>query len=155
VGRTWMSVRELKRVEVLGRVKAGDVTLRQASELLAISYRHIKRLKQNGVGLIYITHKLDELTQIADDITVLRDGKLVWRKDTSDTDKQDLIRGMVGRSVDFERDPTCIPQNDESLVVDNISDGPTKEYYFHYRKVNEELELLSGRISADLNEIKD
>jgi molybdenum-dependent DNA-binding transcriptional regulator ModE len=39
-----MSVRELKRVEVLGRVKAGEVTLRQASELLAVSYRHAKRL---------------------------------------------------------------------------------------------------------------
>ena len=39
-----MSIRELKRVEVLGRVKAGEVTLRQASELLAISYRHAKRL---------------------------------------------------------------------------------------------------------------
>ena len=51
-----MSVRELKRVEVLGRVKAGDVTLRQASELLAISYRHAKRLwkrfrRRGAVGL--------------------------------------------------------------------------------------------------------
>jgi Homeodomain-like domain len=51
-----MSVRELKRVEVLGRVKAGEVTLRQASELLAVSYRHAKRLwkrfrRRGAVGL--------------------------------------------------------------------------------------------------------
>ena len=41
----------------------------------------------------------------------------------------------------------------DDSVLDNISEGPTMEYYIHYRKVNEELALLSGRISADLNEI--
>ena len=41
-----MSVRELKRAAVLGRVKAGDVTLRQASELMGVSYRQAKRLWQ-------------------------------------------------------------------------------------------------------------
>jgi epoxyqueuosine reductase len=37
-------------------------------------------------------------------------------------------------------------------IVENIIEGPTKEYYFHYRKINEELTLLSDRISADLND---
>jgi epoxyqueuosine reductase QueG len=37
-------------------------------------------------------------------------------------------------------------------IVENIADGPTKEYYFHYRKINEELTLLSGRICAELND---
>jgi hypothetical protein len=41
----------------------------------------------------------------------------------------------------------------DDSILDNISEGPTMEYYYHYRKVNEELALLSGRISADLNEI--
>ena len=40
-------------------------------------FRLIRQLKQRGVGIIYITHKLDELTQIADDITVLRDGRFI------------------------------------------------------------------------------
>ena len=44
---------------------------------IEVLFRQIKRLKQNGVGLIYITHKLDELPEIADDITVFRDGKFV------------------------------------------------------------------------------
>jgi epoxyqueuosine reductase len=41
----------------------------------------------------------------------------------------------------------------DSLIVDKISEGPTMEYYSHYRKINEELALISGRISAELNEI--
>jgi len=47
-------------------------------------FRQIKRLKQSGVGLIYITHKLDELPEIADDITVFRDGKFVAAKEFRD-----------------------------------------------------------------------
>ena len=41
----------------------------------------------------------------------------------------------------------------DDSIVDNISEGPTMEYYSHYRKVKEELALLSGRISAELNQI--
>ena len=43
-------------------------------------FRLIRQLKQRGVGIIYITHKLDELPQIADDVTVLRDGRFIAEK---------------------------------------------------------------------------
>ena len=43
---------------------------------IEVLFRLIRQLKQQGVGIIYITHKLDELPQIADDVTVLRDGRL-------------------------------------------------------------------------------
>lgn len=62
-------------------------------------FRQIRRLKQNGVGLIYITHKLDELNEIADDITVFRDGKFVAQREFSDVTREEMIRLMVGREL--------------------------------------------------------
>ena len=62
-------------------------------------FRQIKRLKQNGVGLIYITHRLDELTEIADDITVFRDGKLVGEREFREVTRDEMIRMMVGREL--------------------------------------------------------
>jgi len=62
-------------------------------------FRQIKRLKQNGVGLIYITHKLDELPEIADDITVFRDGKLVGANEFREVTRDEMIRMMVGREL--------------------------------------------------------
>jgi len=59
----------------------------------------IEQLKERGVGIIYITHKLDELTQIADEITVFRDGQFVAEKSFGDVSQDEIIRLMVGRGV--------------------------------------------------------
>jgi len=66
---------------------------------IAVLFRQINRLKQNGVGLIYITHKLDELPEIADDITVFRDGTFVGAKPFADVTRDEMIRMMVGRDL--------------------------------------------------------
>ncbi|NGM67580.1 ABC transporter ATP-binding protein [Natronolimnobius sp. AArcel1] len=60
-------------------------------------------LKADGHSLIFISHKLDEALSIADDITVLRDGKAIGTVDAADTTEQDLARMMVGREVLFDR----------------------------------------------------
>jgi rhamnose transport system ATP-binding protein len=59
----------------------------------------IRTLRASGVGLIYISHRLDELYQIADRITVLRDGALIATKSINEVDKSGLIRLMVGRDL--------------------------------------------------------
>jgi len=66
---------------------------------IEVLFRQIKRLKQNGVGLIYITHKLDELPEIADDITVFRDGKLVGQREFREVTRDEMVRMMVGREL--------------------------------------------------------
>ena len=73
---------------------------------IEVLFRQIKRLKQNGVGLIYITHKLDELPQIADDITVFRDGKFVGDEGISRSDAR-RNDPADGRSC---RCRTCFPR---------------------------------------------
>ncbi|MBS6395913.1 MAG: sugar ABC transporter ATP-binding protein [Clostridiales bacterium] len=59
----------------------------------------VKRLKQKGLTIIFISHKLDEIFEIADRITILRDGEYIATKNKEDTDKAELIRMMVGRDV--------------------------------------------------------
>ncbi len=88
---------------------------------IEVLFRQIKRLKQNGVGLIYITHKLDELPEIADDITVFRDGKFVGAKEFRDVTRDEMIRMMVGRELSDLFPKTPAKPGDEVLRVKNIS----------------------------------
>ncbi len=60
----------------------------------------IKDLKAKSVSIIYISHKMDEILQISDRVTVLRDGKHIATDTASDLDKQTLINRMVGRDLD-------------------------------------------------------
>ena len=63
------------------------------------------------------------------------------------------LTGLLSRKFDGFNFGISIGRKLDDSIVDNISEGPTMEYYFHYRKINAELDLLSGRISADLNQI--
>jgi rhamnose transport system ATP-binding protein len=59
----------------------------------------VRLLKERGVAIIYISHRLIEVFQLADKVTVLRDGKFVDSKPVGETDEDDLIRMMVGRTI--------------------------------------------------------
>jgi ABC-type sugar transport system ATPase subunit len=60
----------------------------------------LKLLKEQGVGVIYVSHKLDEVFAVSDRITVLKDGKLVGTVKTAETNQDAIIRMMVGRELD-------------------------------------------------------
>lgn len=62
-------------------------------------FQVIRRLKARGVGMIYITHRLDELPQIADDVTIFRDGVLVHEAAFAARDRAEYVRRMVGRDL--------------------------------------------------------
>ena len=66
----------------------------------------IRRLKSEGVSIIYISHKLDEVLEISDRVTVLRDGCVVGTADAHELDKEQLITLMVGREMK-ELFPVC------------------------------------------------
>ena len=59
----------------------------------------LRRLRAGGMGMIYVTHRLDEVFQIADRVTVLRDGRRIATHDVAPTSPQDLVRKIVGRAV--------------------------------------------------------
>ena len=62
-------------------------------------FRFIRDLKQKGVGIIYISHRMGELSQISDRITVLRDGQYVGTVDTGSVSMDEIINMMVGRAI--------------------------------------------------------
>jgi ABC-type sugar transport system ATPase subunit len=62
-------------------------------------FKNIKLLKEDGISIIYITHHLKELFEIADEVTVLRDGKYVCNSPVSDIDEDYLVTNMVGRAI--------------------------------------------------------
>jgi ribose transport system ATP-binding protein len=88
---------------------------------VAVLFRLIKRLKERGTGIIYITHKLDELAEIADDITVFRDGQFIASKPFADTTRDEMVRLMVGRDLTDLFPKTSVPAAGEVLRVKNIS----------------------------------
>ena len=59
----------------------------------------IRRLKESGVSLVYITHRMEEVFEICDRITVLRDGEYIDTKPISETDMYDVVRMMIGREI--------------------------------------------------------
>lgn len=68
----------------------------QESEWL---FEHIRELRQRGVAILYISHRQEEIFQLADFITVLRDGRLVWHGDAAAIDADGLVQAMVGREA--------------------------------------------------------
>lgn len=67
---------------------------------VSLLFRMIKTLKKKQVAVIYISHKLDELFQIADQICVLRDGKMISSRPVNEVNREVMISEMVGRTMD-------------------------------------------------------
>jgi ribose transport system ATP-binding protein len=87
-------------------------------------FKMIRELKGRGVGIIYISHKVDELKQISDRVTVLRDGEYVGTVPTETTSIDTIISMMVGRTlVDVARDETRTPRAEVALEVRNLNCG--------------------------------
>jgi rhamnose transport system ATP-binding protein len=63
-------------------------------------FRIVRLLRQRGVGIVYISHRLEEVFLLADRVTVLRDGEFVATKPVTDTDHQNLVEMMVGRRIE-------------------------------------------------------
>ena len=92
-------------------------------------FRFIRQLKAEGRGIVYISHRLEELWQISDRITVMRDGQYVGTVNTKDVTKQDIISMMVGRVIYEEpKQKSCVKPDApvvleaKHLVAANVKD---------------------------------
>ena len=101
-----LSVSEMQMVEIAKALSYGARIIIMDEPTSAITeaeveklFQNIKMLKEQGTGIIYISHKMDELFEISDRITVLRDGQYVFSKKTKDLCPNDLIKAMVGREI--------------------------------------------------------
>ncbi len=81
----------------------------------------MRMLKEQGISLVYISHKMDEIFEICDEISVLRDGNLVMTKKSGETDMNELIAAMVGRSLENRFPPVDNTPGDVVLSVQHLS----------------------------------
>jgi ribose transport system ATP-binding protein len=88
---------------------------------IARLFDQIARLKAQGVGLIYISHRLDELSRIADRIVVLRDGALVVNRHTQELAHDDIVRAMIGHDPHFDEDRPRRSAGTERLRIEHMS----------------------------------
>ncbi|RUW23019.1 sugar ABC transporter ATP-binding protein [Mesorhizobium sp. M4B.F.Ca.ET.215.01.1.1] len=96
----------------------------EETELL---FQQIRKLKAEGMSFIYISHRLDEIAQIADRVVVMRDGRIVARHERADIPVRTVVEQMVGRSVE-RMFPKLSPPRDETLLeVENLS-SPDKSF---------------------------
>lgn len=141
-----MKVRVSPRAKI-GRLKVVDQQLIEISKAISLNadiivmdeptsaitdqeveilFKTIADLKKKGTGIIYISHKMDEIFRIADDITVLRDGTYVNSWEAKDIDNNTLIKNMVGRELNEIFPKIKVPAKDVVMEVRHF----TKENQF-------------------------
>jgi inositol transport system ATP-binding protein len=97
-------------------------------------FRIIRALKAEGKGIIYITHKMSELFEIADEVSVFRDGKYIATKPSSELTRDEIIRMMVGRDITQMFPKLTVPIGEVVLSVENLTlKGIFKDVSFNVR----------------------
>lgn len=94
-----------------------SLTNRETEQLFAL----IEQIKQEGVGIIYITHRMQEIRRIGDRITVLRDGRYVATLDAKTTGDAELVRLMTGRVISELFPKVRFSPGTEALRIENLS----------------------------------
>src|ERR1700731_1429282 len=93
------------------------LTRSETAQLFAL----IRREKAKGVTIVYISHRLEEVFQLADRVSILRDGPLVSTQRVAETNEQALITGMINRAIDQVHYKETIPFGAEILRTENLS----------------------------------
>lgn len=101
-----LSVSDMQIIEIIKAIskKAKVIIMDEPTSSItesdvAVLFQQIGHLKRQGIAIIYITHKMDEIFKIGDDVSVLRDGKLVSSRKIDEMDKDRIISLMVGRDM--------------------------------------------------------
>jgi len=119
-----LSVADQQMVEV-AKALVGDTKLLVLDEPTAVIsgreaellFDRVKRLRDEGVCIIYISHRLEEIFAIADRATVLKDGQYVGTRDVADLDRDSLVAMMVGRELEDIFPPKVAPHPDAAPVM--------------------------------------
>lgn len=111
----------------------------------------LQELTVRGMGIIFISHRLDEILSMSQRITVMRDGKTIATKRTSEYNRKELIEQMVGRSIDQEyyKEPAAI--GDVCLEVLNLNGGIVQDISFTVHRG--EILGLAGLMGAGRSEV--
>lgn len=99
-------------------------------------FTFIRALKEKGVGIVYISHRMDELKQISDRITVMRDGHTVGTLDTAEATMDQIIKMMVGRVIyEDPKSKSNVPEDSEVILeARNLRSDDVKDVSFVLRR---------------------
>ncbi len=117
-------------------------------------FKIMNDLKEKGIGMIYISHRMDEINRISDRITVMRDGEYVGTLITSETTKDEIVKMMVGRVIyGDKKEESKVPENAPVVLeVKNLNRGSEiKDVSFKLRKG--EILGFSGLMGAGRTEV--
>ncbi|MBO9616680.1 MAG: sugar ABC transporter ATP-binding protein [Dyadobacter sp.] len=154
-----LSVAQMQMVEIAKAISNNAKVIIMDEPTSAISdkevdtlFQIIRDLKAEGVSIIYISHKMDEIFRISDTITVLRDGKYIGTKSAAELDQNALIAMMVGREIDQMFPEATRPVGQEVLSVRNLGKaGKFSNISFNVK--SGEILGLAGLMGAGRTEI--
>ena len=125
-----------------------SLTVGETEHLFSI----MKELKAEGITIIYISHKMDEIFSMCDTATVLRDGQVIETRATRDFTRDEIVERMVGRSVDVDYPRRNIELGEVVLKLDNVSrEGIVENISFELHKG--EILGLAGLVGSGRTEI--
>ena len=111
----------------------------------------VMRLKEKGVTIIYISHRMNEIFQISDTATVLRDGKFIDAKPLGEVTRKDLITLMVGRELSESFPPRTVTIGEPVLEVEHLTGNGDFDISFSLRKG--EILGVAGLVGAGRTEL--
>ena len=164
VGELPMSLRS---ITAIGRALMRDVRLLVLDEPTATLGAHeverlfgiLRRLRDQGVAIILITHRLDEIVEITDRVTVLRDGKLVGVARSSEISEEELVRMIIGSYLP-PREINVGSAGDQAMRFDDVRAGVVGPLSFEVRAGEvhpaevEVTEVLAGEVGAALRGLR-
>ena len=138
------------------------LTTNEVSQLFEI----IASLRKAGITIIYISHRMEEIFQLADRVTVMRDGQYITTLNVAETNEKELIRYMVGRELREDFPKRTKPLGEEVLRVEGLTGNGVENIHFNLRKGEilgfagllgcgrtETMELLCGIRKKDAGQI--
>ena len=114
-------------------------------------FRIVRQLREQGVAIIFISHRLDEVFELTDRVSILRDGEYITTLNTKETNRAELIRYMVGREMTATFPPRNAKIGDVALELRNLTGNGVKNISFKARRG--EILGISGLVGAGRTEI--
>lgn len=154
-----LSVSEIQMLEIIKAISFNASVVIMDEPTSAITTREVEMLfhkiedmKRRGISIIYISHKMDEIFRISDDITVIRDGKTISTGRATEYTRELLIAQMVGREIKNIYPKMQVPIGEEVLRLENLtSDGLFKDINLTLHKG--EIVGLAGLVGAGRTEL--
>ena len=119
---------------------------------LEVLFKTIHQLRSQGVTIVYISHRMEEIFELADDVTVLRDGKFIGTERVADIDQERLVNMMVGRVANVDYPRSGVTPGEVILRVKNLSTQKLlKDISFELRQG--EILGIAGLVGAGRTEL--